>query len=148
MTKEIKTAIFAGTFNPFTIGHRSIVERGLNLFDKVVIAIGFNPDKPVGNLDERVAAIRRSFAHEPRVEVCAYSGLTANFAREIGASAILRGVRSVTDLEYERNLADANMEIMGMETVFLLSLPQYSYISSSLVRELASHGHDTSSLLG
>ena len=148
MSTNLKTAIFAGSFNPFTIGHRSIVERGLNIFDKVVIAIGFNPDKPATNLEERLAAIRASFAKEPRVEVCSYSGLTASFARYKGACAILRGVRSVADLEYERNLADANQQLMGVETVFLLALPQYSYISSSLVRELAAHGQDITPLLG
>ncbi len=143
-----KTAIFPGTFNPFTIGHKSIVERGLQIFDNIVIAIGHNENKPTGdNIVKRIETIRKAFIDNKAVEVVAYSGLTAEYAKKIGACAILRGVRNIADFEYERNLADVNKNILGIETMFILSLPQYSYISSSMVRELESNGHDISNLL-
>lgn len=148
MEQTLRTAVFPGTFNPFTIGHKSIVERGLEIFDKIVIAIGHNMTKPVDeNIVKRVEAIKKAFEGNSRVEVSVYPGLTATYAASIGADAILRGVRNITDFEYERNLADINKNILGMETVFLLSLPEYSYISSSMVRELEANGHDITSFL-
>lgn len=141
----MKTAVFAGTFNPFTIGHLSIVERGMQLFDKIVIAIGHNENKPTcDDIVQRITAIREIFKDNPRVEVDAYSGLTAEYAKKIGAVALLRGVRNIKDFEYERDLADVNNKVLGIETVLLLSLPEYSYISSSVVRELRDNGHDVS----
>lgn len=143
-----RTAVFAGTFNPFTIGHKSIVERGLKLFDRIIVAVGVNPDKVSGETaEERCAVIRKVFEGNKGVEVMSYSGLTADFVARTGASAILRGVRNVTDFEYERNLADINLNVLGVETCFLLSLPEYSYISGSMVRELQSHGYDVSKYL-
>ncbi len=143
-----KTAVFPGSFNPFTIGHKSIVERGLNIFDHIIIAIGHNGNKPMGDdLVKKIETIRKVFEGNDAVEVTAYHGLTAEYARSIGASAILRGVRNITDFEYERNLADVNKNVLGIETVFLFSLPEYSCISSSMVRELASFGQDVSSLV-
>ncbi len=143
-----RIAVFPGSFNPFTIGHRSIVERGLALFDHIIIAIGHNENKPEEeNIVKKIETIRKVFQHNPKVSVETYSGLTASFAKRIGACAILRGVRNITDFEYERNLADVNKNILGVETVFLLSLPEYSFISSSMVRELEANGHDISNLL-
>ncbi len=141
------TAVFPGSFNPFTIGHKSIVDRALGIFDRVVVAVGHNIDKPGDDIARRIEAIRRAFRDNSRVEVTSYSGLTAEFVKRIEASAILRGVRNIADFEYERNLADVNKEILGVETVLMFSLPEYSYISSSMVRELAANGHDISSLL-
>lgn len=141
------TAVFPGSFNPFTIGHKSIVVRALGIFDRVVVAVGHNIDKPGDDIARRIEAIRRAFRDNSRVEVTSYSGLTAEFVKRIEASAILRGVRNIADFEYERNLADVNKEILGVETVLMFSLPEYSYISSSMVRELAANGHDVSSLL-
>lgn len=136
-------ALFAGSFDPFTIGHRSIVERGLQIFDSVVIAIGHNENKRgEWTEQERIKAIKTLFEDNPRVEVTGYNGLTADFAKQTGASVLLRGARGVIDFEYERNLADANREIGGIETVILISEPEYSYISSSMVRELVHNGHD------
>ena len=141
----MKTAVFAGTFNPFTIGHRSIVERGLKIFDRIVIAIGVNPEKVSDHsISERCETIGKVFANNNAVEVTAYTGLTADFVKQTGASAILRGVRNITDFEYERNLADINKNVLGVETCFLLSLPEYSYISGSMVRELKANGYDVS----
>lgn len=141
------TAVFPGSFNPFTIGHKSIVDRALGIFDRVVVAVGHNIDKPGDDTTRRIEAIRRAFSDNSRVEVTSYSGLTAEFVKRIEASAILRGVRNIADFEYERNLADVNKEILGVETVLMFSLPEYSYISSSMVRELAANGHDVSSLI-
>ena len=148
MTPRFKTAVFAGTFNPFTIGHQAIVERALLIFDKVIIAIGHNVNKPADpSLVKRVEAIGKVYDGNDAVEVTSYSGLTADFVRESGATASLRGIRNITDFEYERNLADVNKKILGVDTVFLAADPEHSYISSSVVRELQAFGHDTSALV-
>lgn len=140
-----RTALYPGTFDPFTTGHLSIVERGLQLFDKIVIAVGINDSKRTWqSTDERLAHIRRVMAGEPRVEVVAYSGLSVEAAHEYGCGFILRGVRTVADFEYERNLAYANRNISGIETVLLYTLPELSFISSTMVRDLARNGYDVS----
>lgn len=142
------TVLFPGSFSPFTIGHASLVDRALKLFDNVVIAIGYNSSKPGPmTVEERMAAIKAIYLSQPRVKVIAYSGLTVDACRAEGAGWMLRGVRSVTDFEYERNLADVNRMISGIETVILFTLPELSAISSSVVRELAANGHDVSSFL-
>ncbi|MEE1021552.1 MAG: pantetheine-phosphate adenylyltransferase [Muribaculaceae bacterium] len=138
------TAVFPGSFNPFTIGHKSIVERALPLFDRIIVGVGYNEHKSdAGSVEERVEAIRRIFASEPRVEAVAYTGLTVDLARRTGASFMVRGVRNVTDFDYERTLADVNRRISGIETVFIPSLPELADISSSMVRELSHNGVDT-----
>lgn len=137
--------VFAGSFDPFTIGHLSIVERAVKLFGKVVVAVGYNEHKPgMWTAEQRVEAISRLFEGNPDVEVTSYQGLTATFARGQGADALLRGVRSVSDFEYERNLADTNREVFGVETVFLLAEPKTAFVSSSMVRELIHNGYDPS----
>lgn len=136
-------ALFAGSFDPFTIGHESIVRRALNLFGSVTIGIGYNEHKPgEWSADERLEVISRFWKDEPRVEVACFSGLTVDFARRIGADVLLRGVRSSLDFEYERNLADTNRALSGIETVLLYSLPELAFISSSMVRELIHNGID------
>jgi pantetheine-phosphate adenylyltransferase len=143
-----KIALFAGTFAPYTVGHHSIATRALAMFDKIIIAVGHNSKKDsTGDVAERVKSIARTYADEPRIEVAAYEGLTADFAKERGACCLLRGVRSVKDFEYERDLADLNREISGLETVILPCEPQYAAISSSAVRELMSYGKDVSKFL-
>lgn len=140
--------LFPGTFDPFTIGHASLVERALPMCDRLVIAIGYNPSKSSAEtVAERVRNIERIYASEPRVSVVSYTGLTVDLCRRLGAGWMLRGVRSVADFEYERNLADINRRLAGIETMLLYSLPELSYISSSMVRELAMHGHDISKYL-
>ena len=143
-----RRALFAGSFDPFTIGHASIVERALSLFDTVVVAVGVNATKSSATpAEERVAAIRRLYPQE-RVEVVAYQGeLTVDLARRLGCSHLLRGVRSVADFEYERNIADVNRRISGIDTVLLFALPEHAAISSSVVRELKSYNHDISSFI-
>ncbi len=130
-------AVFPGTFDPFTVGHYDIVRRGLTFTDEIVIAVGVNEQKhTLTELEERLNTIRQLFEGEPRVSVAAYDGLTTDFARKVGAGFILRGVRSISDFEYERNMADINRHLTGIETVLLFSSPELAYVSSSMVREL------------
>ena len=118
------------------------------MFDKVVIAVGCNSEKGgCTTVEERVANIAACYDGDSRVEVCSYSGLTMDFAREIGADVLLRGVRNIKDFEYERELADVNKQIGGIDTVLLVSEPGYSSVSSSVVRELMRYGKNVSDLL-
>ncbi len=144
----MNTILFPGSFNPFTVGHQSLVARVLPLFDRVVIAVGVNARKDSGDeTAQRVEAIRALYASEPKVSVIAYSGLTVDACEAEGARWMLRGVRSTTDFEYERNLADINRRISGIETLLLFTLPEYASVSSSMVRELRSYGRDVSEFL-
>ena len=140
-----RIALFAGSFDPFTIGHKSIVDRGLQLFDGIVIAIGINPaKKPWQPLEQRIALLEKIYADDSRIKIATFSGLTVDAARRFGASFLLRGVRTVADFEYERQLADINRNLSGIESVLIYALPQLASLSSSAVRELASHGVDIS----
>lgn len=136
-----KIAIFPGTFDPFTVGHLSLVERGLQLVDEIIISIGINLNKKtLFSLEERMEMISRLYKDEPRVKIGSYDSLTVDFAREVNARFILRGIRSVNDFEYEKNIADVNREISGIETFVLFTEPKYTHISSSIVRELLTYG--------
>lgn len=145
----MSTGIFVGSFNPFTIGHDSIVERALPLFDRLVIGVVgdqvHKPDMP--SAEERVRAIANLYANEPRISVKPYYGLAVDFARAENARFIVKGVRSVKDFEYEREQADINRQLAGIETILLYSEPQYSSISSSMVRELQHFGVNVSAYL-
>ena len=144
----MKKAIFPGSFDPYTIGHHDIVMRGLQVFDEIVIGIGHNYTKrETFPLDERLAAIQRIYNNEPRVRVEVYEGLTVDFALKNHAQFILRGVRSTLDFEYERNIAEANKQLSGIETILLYTRPEYAHISSTLVRDLHSHGKDIAAYL-
>jgi len=140
----MKTGIFVGSFNPFTIGHHSIVQRALPLFDRLVIGVVgdqvHKPDMP--SAKERVQAITTLYQDEPAIEVKPYFGLAVDFAKAEDAHYIVKGVRSVKDFEYEREQADINRQIAGIETILLFSEPQYSNISSTMVRELQHFGVD------
>jgi pantetheine-phosphate adenylyltransferase len=143
-----KIALFPGTFDPFTLGHLSLVERGLCLVDEIIIAIGINLDKKTFfALEQRVEMISRLFESNPKIKICSYKGLTVDFAKEMGAQFILRGVRSVNDFEYEKNIADINRKIAGIETFVLFTEPEYTHISSSLVRELLTYGKSVSTFV-
>jgi pantetheine-phosphate adenylyltransferase len=143
-----RIALFAGTFDPYTKGHHSIVERALPLFDEIVVAVGRNMGKQcMLSVEERVAAIEALYAGNGHVRVCAYDGLTMDFAHEIGATVLLRGVRSIRDFEYEREIADVNLKVGGIDTLLLVSEPEFASVSSSVVRELINYGKDVSSLL-
>ena len=143
-----KKGLFPGSFDPFTRGHDDIVKRALGLFDEVIIAVGYNESKK-GWLtpEERVRTISKLYADEPSITVESYTGLTVDFAREHGVTAIIRGVRTTADFEYEMQMADVNRQLAGIETILLPASPQLSSISSSVVRELAHFGRDVSSLL-
>lgn len=144
----MRIAIFPGSFDPFTVGHADIVRRALPLFDTIVIGVGVNAQKhALFAPEERVAAIQKVFRSEPKVKVRTYSTLTVDFAREENATFMLRGVRSTTDFEYEKAFAEANRQLSGIETVLMLTRPEYEHISSSLVRDLHSYGKDITSYL-
>ena len=137
-------AMYPGTFDPITLGHEDLVRRAARLFDKVVVAVAANPGKePMFSLDERVALARTVLGDFDRVEVTGYGGLTVNFAREHGLTVIVRGLRAISDFEYEFQLANMNRHLTDeVETAFLTPTETYTYISSSLVREIASLGGD------
>ena len=143
-----RVALFQGSFDPFTRGHESIVRRALPLFDEIVVAVVNNIAKqPLMTLENRMEFIKQVFADEPRVCVVASEGLTIDVAREEGACCLLRGVRTTHDFEYEMQMADVNRQLSGIETVLLYTLPEYSHISSSIVRELLRYGQDVSAFL-
>ena len=144
----MRTALFPGTFDPFTLGHASIVERGLVLFDRIVIAIGVNAEKKTCfSLQERLEQIKACYADNDKVDVCAYDGLTVELAKEKGAGFILRGVRSITDFEYERQLSDIYRRLSDIETVCLFTEPSLSFIQSSMVRDLLRYHKDISAFV-
>jgi len=144
----MKRAIFPGTFDPFTIGHYSIVQRGLSFFDEIVIGIGLNQSKKtLFSVDKRLDIIQQAFIDEPRVKVASYDSLTVDFALLVDASFVLRGLRSVVDFEYERSIADANRKLTGIETVILFTESEYSFISSTVTRDLIAFGKDISTFL-
>ncbi len=140
----MKTVIYPGTFDPITNGHVDLVERAARLFDKVILAIAYSEKKtPLFNLDERVALCEQSLAHLDNIEVCGFSNLLTDFAKSRNARCVLRGLRAVSDFEYEFQLANMNRAMYPeFESVFLTPAEHLSYISSSLVREIASMGGD------
>lgn len=143
-----KTAIFAGSFDPFTIGHKDVADRALPLFDRLVIAVGVNREKKGRHsVDDRVETIRRVYADNPKVEVVSYDTLTTELAARYDAGYMVRGVRSILDFEYERNMADINRSLTGVETVLLFADPALGHISSSMVRELEAFGKDITQYL-
>ena len=142
MNKRI--ALFPGTFDPFTIGHQSLVSRGLALVDEIIISIGINDKKQTYfTLEKRMEAIRCLYKDEPRVKVMSYNSLTVDFAEEVGAEFIMRGIRTVNDFEYEKSIADVNRKL-SIETFILFTEPEHTHISSSIVRELLRYGKDIS----
>lgn len=145
----MKIALFPGSFDPFTRGHEAIVRQALTLFDKVVVAIGENIGKnSLLSTEERIKFIEQLYANDERVEAIAYSTLTGDVARKVGASAIIRGVRNTIDFEYERTLAQTNKRLFPeIETILLLTPADLADVSSSAVRELLAFGHDVSEML-
>lgn len=146
--KRMRTGIFVGSFDPYTIGHDSIVKRALPLFDKIVIGVGFNERKKyMQTTEKRVATIRNIYDGEEKIEVRQYNDLTVDFARRENAKFIIKGVRSVKDFEYEREQADINRQLTGIETVLLFAEAGMESISSSVVRELVHFGKDVRKFL-
>jgi len=142
-------ALFAGSFDPFTRGHQSIVDRVLkSVADEIIVAIGINyVKKSMFSVEDRIAAIEKLYADNPRVKVVSYTGLTVDYAKTVNADFLVRGVRSVTDFEFERNIADVNKRLSGIETVLLFTEPELSCVSSSVVRELMGYGKDVTEFL-
>ena len=145
----LKTGIFVGSFDPFTVGHDSIVQRSLPLFDRLVIGVvGDNVHKPsMRPAEERMEVIRNLYANVPAIEVKPFHGLAVEFARAENARFIVKGVRSTKDFEYEREQADINRQIAGVETILLFAEPHLSSVSSTMVRELQHFGVDVSEFL-
>jgi pantetheine-phosphate adenylyltransferase len=147
-TEGKRIAMFQGSFDPFTRGHESIVRRALPLFDEIVVAVVSNiAKKPFMSLDNRLEFIKQVFKDEPRVRVVASDGLTVDVAREVGATCLLRGVRMIQDFENEMHMAEINRRLSGIETVLLYTLPEFSHISSTIVRELYNYNQDVSDYL-
>ena len=142
-------AIYPGTFDPVTLGHLDIVTRAARMFDRVVLAVAASPSKkPMFSLEERVELARNMVAHLPNVEVAGFSDLMANFARAQQANVLVRGLRAVSDFEYEMQLAHMNRHLLPtLESVFLMPTEGFSFVSSSLVKEVARHGGDVSAFL-
>lgn len=140
----MNTVLYPGTFDPITKGHTDLVERASRLFDKVVVAVAASPKKnPAFSLDQRVEMAREVLSHLPNVEVVGFSSLLAHFVREVGANVLLRGLRAVSDFEYEFQLANMNRVLAPeVESLFLTPSEKYSYISSTLVREIAALNGD------
>lgn len=143
-----RIAVFPGTFDPFTVGHADIVKRALTAFDELVIAIGVNDSKRTHfTADQRVRQITRYYSGNPRVIVEAYDSLTVDYAVNCNATHIIRGIRNVADMEYERAIADVNYKLSGIDTLLLFTLPEYTSVSSSIARELLRYGKDVTSFL-
>lgn len=147
--EEERRAVFAGSFNPFTLGHLSVLRRGLELFDHVTVVIGVNDSKGADGAEResRLESVRRAVEGLEGVDVIFWSGLTVDAAHNCGARWLLRGVRNVADFEYERGMAEVNRMISGIDTVLLFAEPELAALSSSMVRELDKYGVDTSRFL-
>ena len=144
----MKRAIFPGSFDPITLGHYDIIKRGVTLFDEIIVAIGVNADKKyMFSLEERKAFIEKTFAHEPKVKVVTYEGLTVHFCEKIGVEFILRGLRNPADFEFEKAIAHTNRDLSSIETIFLLTAAKTSYIASSIVRDVIRNNGDYTKLV-
>ncbi|MDE3144764.1 MAG: pantetheine-phosphate adenylyltransferase [Bacteroidota bacterium] len=145
----MRICLFPGTFDPVTLGHVDIINRALPLFDKIYVGIGLNSSKsPMFSAEQRVKWVQEIYKDEPRVESVMYDGLTINFCRTIKANFILRGIRYVSDFEYEKTIADANRTLdRSIETVFLTGEPKYTSVASTIVRDIIKNGGDASLFL-
>lgn len=148
MERKFVRAIFPGTFDPITNGHLDVIERGRKLFDELIVAVGTSPIKnPLFTPAERVEMISQLLEGIPDVTVESFDGLTVEYARRKKADVILRGMRSLTDVQYEFKLAMTNRAVTGMETVFIMASAEYGFTSSTLIREVASLGGDVSNMI-
>jgi pantetheine-phosphate adenylyltransferase len=144
-----KIAIFPGSFSPFTIGHQSVIDRALPLFDKIVISIGINSEKPqYFSIDKRMQWIKDVYNNNPKIDVKQYKGLTVDFCKKENANYILRGLRDSHDFKFEKNIAQMNKGLnASIETIFIMTPPELSYISSSLIRDVIKNGGDVSKFI-
>jgi pantetheine-phosphate adenylyltransferase len=144
----MKRALFPGSFDPLTLGHYDIIKRGVTLFDEVIVAIGINADKKyMFSLEQRQQFIEDAFDDEPKIKVVTYKGMTVDFCKEIDVEFILRGLRNPADFEFEKAIAHTNRDLAPIETVFLLTSAQTSYISSSIVRDVIRNDGDYTKLV-
>lgn len=144
----MKRAIFPGTFDPFTIGHNSVVLRSLTFMDEIIIGIGINENKNTYfPIEKRVDMVRKFYKNEPRIKVLSYDCLTIDFAQQVDAKFIIRGIRTVKDFEYEETIADVNRKLADVETILLFTEPELTCISSTIVRELLSYNKDISQFI-
>lgn len=144
-----RICLFPGTFDPITLGHVDVIKRSVSLFDKVVVAIGVNSQKsPMFSVEQRIAWINEIFKAYPQISATSYSGLTINYCKEIGAQYMMRGIRYISDFEYEKAIADMNRLLTPeIETIFLTCAPEYSTISSTIVRDVIRNGGDVSKIV-
>jgi pantetheine-phosphate adenylyltransferase len=144
-----KVAVFPGSFDPFTLGHEAVVRRALHIFDKIIIAIGVNSNKPdFFPIEKRIQWIKETFKDGKHVSVMNYEGLTIDFCKSVNAKIIIRGIRTSADFEYERSIAHVNYAMAPeIETIFILTSPEHSAITSTLVRDIIRHGGDASKFL-
>lgn len=144
-----RICLFPGTFDPITLGHVDVIKRSVSLFDKLIIAIGINSQKaPMFTIEQRIAWIEEIFKDYPQVSVTSYSGLTINYCKEVGAQYMIRGIRYISDFEYEKAIADMNRMLMPeVETLFLTCAPEYSTISSTIVRDVIRNNGDVSKIV-
>ena len=144
-----KIAIFPGSFSPFTIGHQSIVDKALPLFDKIVISIGINSEKPqYFSIDKRMQWIKDVYNNNPKIDVKQYKGLTVDFCKKENTNYILRGLRDSHDFKFEKNIAHMNKELNpNIETIFIITPPEISHISSSIIRDIIKNGGDVSKFI-
>lgn len=139
----MKTAVFPGSFDPITLGHVDIIERGLPLFDKIILAIGVNADKKyMFSLEDRVRFLEETFATEPKIGVMTYKGMTVDFCKQQNAGFILRGLRNSTDFDFEKVIGQTNYKMSGIETLFFITSSGKSHISSTVVRDVIRNGGD------
>ena len=144
----MKRYVFPGSFDPITLGHQDIILRALPMCDELIIAVGENINKKyLFSLKERLDFINETHGHEPKIKVESFQGLTINFCKAVNATAIIRGLRNPADFEFEKSVAQVNRRLSGIETLFLLTAADYSYISSSIVREIINNNGDYSSLV-
>ena len=144
----MKRYVFPGSFDPITLGHQDIILRALPMCDELIIAVGENINKKyLFSLKERLHFINKTHGHEPKIKVESFLGLTINFCKVVKATAIIRGLRNPADFEFEKSVAQMNRRLSGIETLFLLTAADYSYISSSIVREIINNNGDYSSLV-
>jgi len=144
-----KTAIFPGSFSPFTIGHKSVVDRALPLFDKILISIGINSEKnQYFSIEERLQWIKDVYGNNPKIEIKFYEGLTVDFCKKENANYILRGLRDSHDFKFEKGIAQMNKDLnKEVETIFIITPPEISHISSSIIRDIIKNGGDVSKFI-
>lgn len=144
-----KIAVFPGSFSPFTIGHKSIVERGLSIFDEIIIAIGINNEKThFFSINDRIQWIENVYIKNPKIKVKSYKGLTVDFCKKESANFILRGLRNSNDFKFEKNIAQTNNQLNNeIQTIFLMTPPELSHISSTIIRDIIKNGGDVSKFI-